>query len=95
MIRTERRRLAPAQHPNQRNSVAALEPRLEERPLGEAQRATARALVLEVSIKAEGVLDLCALRWLDPDKLRDAMAVTDAVVELTNAAISLRLQPGA
>jgi len=66
---------------------------LEERALSLAQRARAVPLALEVSINAEGVLDLCALRWLDPDKLEDPMAINDAIVELTNAAFKLRLQP--
>jgi len=34
-----------------------------------------------------------ALRWLDPDKLEDPMAINDAIVELTNEAFKLRLQP--
>jgi len=68
-------------------------PRIEERVLTEDQRQDARRLDLRISIAADGVIDLCVLRWLDVDKLRDAEAVTDAIVELTNAAIAERLQP--
>ena len=66
---------------------------VEERTLSQAQRARAVPLALEVSINAEGILDLCALRWLDPVKLEDPMAINDAIVELTNEAFKLRLQP--
>ena len=67
--------------------------RYEETALSDAQRAFARDTVLGVPINAEGVIALCWLGWLDPDQLRNRAAVTDAVVELTNAAISLRLRP--
>jgi hypothetical protein len=33
------------------------------------------------------------LGWLDPDTMQDAGAVGDAMAELTNAAIALRLRP--
>jgi hypothetical protein len=65
----------------------------EETALSEAQRASARKLQLELSIAADGILDLCTLGWLDPGKLRDPDAVSDAMAELGNAAISLRLRP--
>jgi hypothetical protein len=65
----------------------------EETALSDAQRASARDTVLGAPISAEGVIALCELGWLDPDQLRNRAAVTDAVVELTNAAISLRLRP--
>jgi len=65
----------------------------EETALSDAQRASARDTVLSAPINAEGVIALCKLGWLDPDQFRDRAAVTDAVVELTNAAISLRLRP--
>ena len=32
--------------------------------------------------------------WLDPEQLRDRRAAVDAVIELTNAALLLRLRPG-
>ena len=31
--------------------------------------------------------------WLDPEQLRDRRAAADAVIEFTNAALSLRLRP--
>ena len=65
----------------------------EETALSDAQRASARKLQLELSIAADGILDLCTLGWLDPGKLRDPDAVSDAMAELGNAAISLRLRP--
>ena len=68
-------------------------PGIEEIALTDAQRASARNLSLEVSIAAEGIVDLCTLGWLDPKKLRDASAAADAVAELANAALELRLQP--
>jgi hypothetical protein len=58
----------------------------------DAQRASARKLQLELSIAADGILDLCTLGWLDPGKLRDPDAVSDAMAEFGNAAISLRLR---
>ena len=65
----------------------------EETALSDAQRASARNLQLELSIAADGILDLCRLGWLDPDTMQDPGAVGDAVAELTNAALSLRLRP--
>ena len=65
----------------------------EETSLSDAQRASARNLQLELSIAADGILDLCRLGWLDPDTMQDAGAIGDAVAELTNAALSLRLRP--
>ena len=65
----------------------------EETALSEAQRASARKLQLELSIAADRILDLCRLGWLDPDTAQDPEAVGDAVAELTNAALSLRLRP--
>ena len=38
--------------------------------LSAAQRASARDTILGVPINAEGLIELCALGWLDPDKLR-------------------------
>jgi hypothetical protein len=64
----------------------------EETALSDAQRAFARNLRLELSIAADGILDLCRLGWLDPDTMQDAGAIGDAVAELTNAALSLRLR---
>jgi hypothetical protein len=61
--------------------------------LTEAQRASVRNLALELSINAEGIVDLCTLGWLEPEELQDPGAVCDAAAELTNAAISLRLRP--
>ena len=63
--------------------------------LSEAQRASVRELLLGIPINAEGLIELCRLGWLDPEKLRNSKAVADAVIELTNAAISVRLQPSA
>jgi hypothetical protein len=67
----------------------------EETAPSEAQRASARDTVLEqLSINAEGIVDLCTLGWLHPNKLQDPGAIGDAVTELANAAISMRLRPG-
>jgi hypothetical protein len=68
-------------------------PWYEEAAPSEAQRASARKLQLELSIAPDGILDLCRLGWLDPDTGRDPEAVGNAVAELTNAALSLRLRP--
>jgi hypothetical protein len=65
----------------------------DENALSPAQRASARKLQLELSIAPDGILDLCRLGWLDPDTAQDSEAVGDAVAELTNAALSLRLRP--
>ena len=65
----------------------------EETAPSEAQRASARKLQLELSIAPDGILDLCRLGWLDPDAAQDSEAVVDAVAELTNAALSVRLRP--
>jgi hypothetical protein len=65
----------------------------EERVLSEPERAAARDMLLNIPITAEGLIELCMLGWLDPWKLRDAKAAADAVADLTNAAISLRLHP--
>ena len=65
----------------------------EDTALSDAQRASVQKVQLELSIAPDGILDLCRLGWLDPDTARDAGAVGDAVAELTNAALSLRLRP--
>jgi hypothetical protein len=65
----------------------------DENALSPAQRASARKLQLELSIAPDAILDLCRLGWLDPEQLRDRRAAADAVIELTNAAIALRLRP--
>jgi hypothetical protein len=65
----------------------------DENALSAAQRASARKLQLELSIAPDGILDLCRLGWLDPDAAQDSEAVVDAVAELTNAALSVRLRP--
>ena len=65
----------------------------EETALSDAQRASVQKVQLELSIAPDGILDLCRLGWLDPDTMQDAGAVGDAVAELTNAALSLRLRP--
>jgi hypothetical protein len=65
----------------------------EERVLSEPERAAARDMLLNIPITANGLIELCMLGWLDPWKLRDAKAAADAVADLTNAAISLRLHP--
>ena len=65
----------------------------EETALSDAQRASLQKVQLELSIAPDGILDLCRLGWLDPDTMQDAEAVGDAVAELTNAALSLRLRP--
>ena len=36
----------------------------------------------------QGLIELCNLGWLDPEQLRDRRAAADAVIELTNAALS-------
>ena len=61
--------------------------------LSNAQRASVRDLLLDIPINAEGLIELCNLGWLDPEQLRDRRAAVDAVIELTNAAIALRLRP--
>ena len=48
---------------------------------------------LGVPINTEGLIELCNLGWLDPEQFRDRRAAADAVIELTNAAIALRLRP--
>jgi hypothetical protein len=68
-------------------------PAAPETTLTEARRAAVRDVALELSINAEGVLDLCTLGWLDPDKLQDPAAVGDAEAWLTNEAFVLRLRP--
>ena len=65
----------------------------DENALSAAHRASARKLQLELSIAPDGILDLCRLGWLDPDTAQDSEAVGDAVIELTNAPIALRLRP--
>ena len=65
----------------------------EDTALSDAQRASVQKVQLELSIAPDGILDLCRLGWLDPDTTQDAGAVGDAVAELTNAALSLRLRP--
>src|SRR5256885_15567368 len=65
----------------------------EETALSDAQRASVQKVQLELSIAPDGILDLCGLGWLDPDTTQDPEAVADAVAELTNAALSLRLRP--
>ena len=61
--------------------------------LSNAQRASVRDLLLDIPINAEGLIELCNLGWLDPEQLRDRRAAVDAVIEFTNAALSLRLWP--
>ena len=65
----------------------------QERVLSGPERAAAQDMLLEIPITANGLIELCMLGWLDPWKLRDAKAAADAVADLTNAAISLRLHP--
>ena len=65
----------------------------EETALSDAQRVSLQKVQLQLSIAPDGILDLCRLGWLDPDTARDAGAVGDAVAELTNAALALRLRP--
>jgi len=85
MLRAGRERHAEDRRRASRRAV------IEELALGTAQLASARPMVLEIPITAEGVLELCALRRVDPERLRDPVAAADAVVQLTNAAISLDL----
>ena len=65
----------------------------DENALSNAQRAPVRDLLLDIPINAEELIELCNLGWLDPDQLRDRRAAADAVIELTNAALSLCLRP--
>src|SRR5438132_14373210 len=65
----------------------------DEKALSNAQRASVRDLLLDIPINAEGLIELCNLGWLDPEQLRDRRAAADAVIELTNAALSRRLRP--
>src|SRR5438105_12265157 len=67
--------------------------RSDEIALNNAQRASVRDLLLDIPINAEGLIELCNLGWLDPEQRRDPRAAADAVIELTNAAIALRLRP--
>jgi hypothetical protein len=64
----------------------------DENALSAAQRASVRDMVLSVPISAAGLIELCRLGWLDPNQLRNSAAV-EAVIELTNAALSVRLRP--
>jgi len=61
--------------------------------LSDARRASARDMLLGVPITANGLIELCRLGWLDAVKLRNSEAAADAVADLTNAAISMRLRP--
>jgi hypothetical protein len=65
----------------------------EEIALSDAQRASLQTLQLELSIATDGILDLRRLGWLKPRMDKDPGAVGDAVAELTNAALSMRLRP--
>ena len=65
----------------------------DENALSAAHRACVQKVQLELSIAPDGILDLCRLGWLDPDAAQDSEAVVDAVAELTNAALWLRLRP--
>jgi hypothetical protein len=65
----------------------------EETALSDAQRASLQKVQLELSIAADGILDLCRLGWLDPDTAQDPEAVGDAVADLTNAALLLHPRP--
>ena len=76
-----------------RNTVRTTRDRgSDENALSNAQRASVRDLLLDIPISADGVNE-CRLGWLDPEQLRDRRAAADAVIELTNAAIALRLRP--
>ena len=77
-----------------RNTVRTTRDRgSDENALSNAQRASVRDLLLDIPINAEGLIELCNLGWLDPEQFRDRRAAADAVIELTNAAIALRLRP--
>ena len=76
-----------------RNTVRTTRRGSDEIALSNAQRASVRDLLLDIPINAEGLIELCNLGWLDPEQLRDRRAAADAVIELTNAAIALRLRP--
>ena len=65
----------------------------DETALSDGRRASVQKVQLELSIAPDGILDLCRLGWLDPDTTQDPGAVGDAVAELTNAALTLRLRP--
>lgn len=65
----------------------------EEIAISDAQRASLQTLQLELTIAPDGILDLGRLGWLKPGTDHDPGAVGDAVAELTNAAISMRLRP--
>jgi hypothetical protein len=65
----------------------------DENALSNSQRVSVRDLLLDIPINAEGLIELCNLGWLAPEQLRDRRAAADAVIELTNAALSLRLRP--
>jgi hypothetical protein len=85
-LRTREERAAQECHP------AAPEVWIEEPMLTEVQRGSARDLMLGmIPINAHGLIELCRLGWLNPDKLRNTKAAAEAVVDLTNAAISLGL----
>ena len=65
----------------------------DENAFSAAQRASVRKVQLELSIAPDGILDLCRLGWLDVDKRQDPEIVGEAVAQLANAALSLRLRP--
>jgi hypothetical protein len=64
----------------------------DENAVSAAQRAVYARYGLGVPINTEGLTSFVGLGWLDPNQLRNSAAV-DAVIELTNAAIALRLRP--
>src|SRR5215471_4069910 len=53
--------------------------------------ATSKALVLRIPITREGIISLVRLGWLDKRLANYPSDVTDAVLELANAALELRL----
>jgi hypothetical protein len=62
-------------------------------PEGTLPRVRHRPMVLRLEILQSAVDDLCRLGWLDGADHRVDAAVLDAVAELVERAIALRLQP--
>jgi len=50
-------------------------------------------MILRLEILPNAVDDLCRLGWLDGADHSSDSAIADAVVELTERALALRLQP--
>ena len=65
----------------------------DENALSNAQRGVCARPAVGYPDQRRGLIELCNLGWLDPEQLGNRRAAGDAVIELTNAAIALRLRP--